>query len=165
MEPAATEGTPGAGRGRALEAMMTFWVRAATKPSTLCWSSGLRTKSTAPTARASNTFRFREDTRITGMGWVGRYCFKKSVPLCPGISTSMVITSGLYWGILTLASRVLMAKPTTSILGWTDRPLIIMLRATMESSTTMTRTFLLDGHMCAPSFWFECFLHLQAYFF
>ena len=103
------EGTP-VGRTRAAAAITTFWARAARKVVSLVpWSSGLRTKSTAPTARASNTFRFREDTRITGMGWVGRYSLRKSMPLCPGISTSMVITSGLYWGILFLASRVLMA--------------------------------------------------------
>ena len=89
--------------------MITFWARVARKVFSLAEPSGLRTKSTAPTARASNTFKFKEDTTITGMGWVGRYCFKNSMPFCPGISTSMVITSGWYWGILFFASRVLMA--------------------------------------------------------
>ncbi len=41
-----------------------------------------------------------------------------------------------------VASRVLMAKPATSIMGWAERPRIIMPRATMESSTTRTRIFL-----------------------
>ena len=88
---------------------MTFWVRLRMKSSLCIWASGLRTKSMAPTAKASNTFRFSEDTKITGMGLEGRYCFRKSVPLCPGISTSMVMTSGLSWGILLRASSVLMA--------------------------------------------------------
>ena len=102
-------GTAAAVRGLAVAAMTTFWANPARKASGLWWSSGLRTKSTAPTARASNTFKFREDTRMTGMGWVGRYCLRKSMPLCPGISTSMVMTSGWYWGILFFASKVLMA--------------------------------------------------------
>ena len=87
------------------------------------------------------------------------------MPLMPGISTSEVMTSGLSWATLAMASVALKPVPTTSILGCLARPWAIMVRARMESSTTMTRTFLLDGHMCAPSFWFECFLHLQAYFF
>ena len=37
----------------------------------LSGESGLRTKSTAPAAKASNTLRFREETRMAGMGWVG----------------------------------------------------------------------------------------------
>ena len=56
--------------------------------------SGLRTKSTAPAARASNTRTFREDTKIMGMGLVGRTSRRKSNPVIPGISMSRVIMSG-----------------------------------------------------------------------
>ena len=129
-------------RTRDMEATSTFWARAVIKEAWVSSVEGLRTKSTAPAARASNTFRFKEETRMTGMGWVGRYSLRNSMPFCPGISTSMVITSGFKAGIFCLASRVLMANPTTSILGWAERPLVIMLRASSESSTTITRIFL-----------------------
>ena len=61
--------------------------------------SGFLTKSTAPAESTSNTFRFREDTRTTGIGCRGRKSFKKSIPFNPGISTSIVITSGFKSGI------------------------------------------------------------------
>ena len=66
--------------------------------------SGLRTKSTAPADRASNTRRSREDTRMTGRGTAGSSCLRKSMPFMPGISTSRVITSGLSWATLVMAS-------------------------------------------------------------
>ena len=106
----ATEGLrSGAERGRAMEATSTFCVRLVRKTSLLSCTSGLRTKSTAPAFSASKTFRFREEQRITGTGLSGRYSFKKSMPLCPGISTSMVTTSGFRRGSFCFASSVLMA--------------------------------------------------------
>ena len=106
----ATEGLrSGMERGLAMEATSTFWVRLVTKTSLLSCTSGLRTKSTAPAFSASKTFRFREEQRITGTGLLGRYSFKKSMPLWPGISTSMVTTSGFRRGSFCFASSVLMA--------------------------------------------------------
>ena len=63
--------------------------------------SGLRTKSIAPASKASNTRKFSEETKIIGTGFSGKYCFKKSMPLIPGISTSKVIRykiSDTAWG-------------------------------------------------------------------
>ena len=84
---------------------------------------------------------------MTGMGWMGRSCFKKSIPLMPGISTSEVITSGLNCSTLAMASFALKAVATTSIWGEVDSPLEIMVRAKMESSTTRTRTLRLEGRV------------------
>ena len=75
----------------------------------------MRTKSTAPADRASNTRRSREDTRITGRGTTGSSCFKKSMPFIPGISTSRVITSGFTWSTLARASLALKLVATTSM--------------------------------------------------
>ena len=75
---------------------------------------GLRTKSIAPAANASNTLILREETRTTGTGWIGRTSFKNSSPLMPGISISIVMISGLRSGSLFLASRAFTAYPTTS---------------------------------------------------
>ena len=69
------------------------------------------------------------------------------MPLMPGISTSRVITSGWSWATLDMASRALKPVPTTSIWGSLVRPWVINVRAMMESSTTMTRIFLLADHI------------------
>ena len=147
----ATEGLrSGTERGLAMEATSTFCVRLVTKTSLLSCTSGLRTKSTAPAFSASKTFRFREEHRITGTGLLGRYSFRKSMPLCPGISTSMVTTSGRKRGSFCFASKVLMAYPMTSILGWAERPWIIRFRARAESSTTNTRIFFPSSMLREP---------------
>ena len=103
--------------------------------------SGLRTKSTAPAARASNTRTFREDTKIMGMGLVGRTSRRKSNPVIPGISMSRVIMSGFSWGSLFLASMALMAYPTTSKRGSAPKFCTIQLLNRMESSTIIRRIF------------------------
>ena len=139
-------GATGARRTLAPAADRTFWVKPAMKAS-FCPGSGLRTKSTAPADRASNTRRFREETRITGSGYCGSSFLRKSMPLIPGISTSEVITSGRSCPTLVRASWALMAMPATSIFGCFPSPWAIIVRAMMESSTTRTRTFLFAGHI------------------
>ncbi|GFI38070.1 hypothetical protein IMSAGC015_02259 [Lachnospiraceae bacterium] len=111
---AGCSGAAGAGlpiRTLATDAVLTLEARAEKNSSLeLLWLiSGLRTKSTAPADSASNTLRFNEDTRITGNGLVGRSCFKNSIPFIPGISTSIVMTSGRRRGIFCLASKALIA--------------------------------------------------------
>ena len=69
------------------------------------------------------------------------------MPFIPGISTSSVMTSGRKVSIFARASLALKLVATTSMLGEVFRPLEIMVRARTESSTTMTRIFLLTGHM------------------
>lgn len=111
---AAGVGIPGLGRTLAPAAAITFWVRPRIN-SSFFPGSGLRTKSTAPADRASNTRRSREDTRITGRGTTGSSCFKKSMPFIPGISTSRVITSGFTCSTLARASLALKLVATTSM--------------------------------------------------
>ena len=146
----------------AWEATIILWVRAWRKDSRLSTASGLRTKSTAPAASASKTRRLREETRMTGRGCDGRNCFKKSMPLMPGISTSSVITSGERCWSFVFASMALTAYPTTSMRGEAESPWMMTLRATAESSTTKTRifrfvvcistgTFLCEIYWCVPS--------------
>ena len=100
-------------------------------------SSGFRTKSTAPASRASKTLRFREDTRITGIGWTGSSCFKKSMPDIPGISISRVSISGCSSGIFSWASRAFTAYPTTWKRSSSERERISQVRNKGESSTTI----------------------------
>ena len=64
------------------------------------------------------------------------------MPFIPGISTSSVMTSGLNRSTLFHASWALKLVATTSIRGLAFSPLEIIVRARMESSTTITRIFL-----------------------
>ncbi len=149
-------GTAGARRTFAPAAAMTFWVNAVIKTS--FWpGSGLRTKSTAPADRASNTRRFREDTRITGRGYLGSSFLRNSIPFMPGISMSEVMTSGLTCATLDKASTALNAVPTISIRGLLASPCVIIVRARTESSTTRTRIVLFMDHIEAVSPLLFCF--------
>ncbi len=96
-------------RTLAKEATITFWARESMNTSRLWVPSGLRTKSTAPAASASKTRRFREETRMTGSGYLGSSSLSSSIPLLPGISTSSVMTSGRSSGTLLSASAALTA--------------------------------------------------------
>ena len=123
-------GAAGGIRTRDAAAAVNFAMSMERNASLSTWLSisGFLTKSTAPAASASKTLTFREDTRMTGIGWLGRYSFKKSRPDIPGISISRVSTSGFKTGILFLASKALTAYPTISNRGSFSRFPISQLR-------------------------------------
>ncbi len=91
---------------RAMEAALIFSARSAAKAakSEGDFSSGLRTKSTAPALSASNTRTGAELTTTTGTLYTGKSFPKNSMPFILGISTSSVTTLGRSCWIFCMAS-------------------------------------------------------------
>ena len=89
---------------------------------------GFATKSTAPAFNASKTLSVNELTITTGIGCCGISFLKNSIPFILGISISRVITSGLCFIIISLASNGFSATATTSIDGSALSPFTSTLR-------------------------------------
>ena len=134
------------------EATISLEISMDRKASLLIWLfiSGFLTKSTAPAARASNTFMLREDTNMTGRGCLGSSSFKKSRPDIPGISISKVRTSGLRAGIFFLASKASVAYPMISRCSSFESWVISQFLYTAESSMIISRIL---RSISYPSFW------------
>ena len=134
------------------EATISLEISMDRNASLLIWlfMSGFRTKSTAPAARASNTFMLREDTSMTGSGCLGSSSFKKSRPDIPGISISKVRTSGLRTGIFLLASKASVAYPMISRCSSFESWVISQFLYTAESSMIISRIL---RSISFPSFW------------
>ena len=108
---------------------------------------GLATKSTAPNSRAFMVTSAPRSVSVeiitTGVGRRRIKRPRKSMPSMRGISTSRVMTSGSNSRIISRATRGSLAVPMHSMSRWRLMISDSRLRTSAESSTTITRIFLL----------------------
>ena len=143
-------GTRGAARRTwataATRILSTIWLASSLSP-LVTPTRGLATKSTAPNSSAlsvtSAPCSVRVEIITTGMGRRRMRRPRKSMPSMRGISTSSVMTSGLSSRIISRATRGSLAVPMHSMSGWRLMISDSRLRTRAESSTTITRIFLL----------------------
>ncbi|SUY92046.1 Uncharacterised protein [Comamonas terrigena] len=156
--PGAAPLAAGAMAGRAAGTARCTWATAATRILSTIWlarscrplatpTRGLATKSTAPSSSARMVTSAPRSVSVeiisTGMGRRRIRRPRKSIPSMRGISTSSVITSGLSSRIISRAINGSLAVPMHSISLCRLMISASRLRTSAESSTTITRIFLL----------------------